>query len=242
MRILLWDIDGTIISSGGAGIRALGQAVRASVPATAALGRMKLNGMTDRKIARILCAAARHREQPEIPIEEHERNVSLDEIDKLLGIYLDALKAGTPAPGTGYKVHPGVVDVLDALGPDRAVHALGTGNIEDGARIKLEMVGLWSRFAFGGFGSDAEERADVLRAGWRKAEKHLGRSVPPEEMVVIGDTPRDIAAAHLAGFACVAVATGGHSMHELADSGGDLILENLAGPGVSEQILSCVRR
>jgi phosphoglycolate phosphatase-like HAD superfamily hydrolase len=242
MRILLWDIDGTIISSGGAGIRALGAAVKASIPATAALGRMKLSGMTDKKIARILCAAARHREQPETPIEEHERAVTHDEIDRLLNTYLDALRAGTPKEGAGYKVHPGVVKCLDALGPDRAIHALGTGNLEEGARIKLETVGLWSRFAFGGFGSDAEERADVLRAGWRKAEKHLGRAVAPEEVIVIGDTPRDISAAHAAGFACVAVATGGHTLHELAESGGDLTLENLNGHDAPERILATYRR
>jgi phosphoglycolate phosphatase-like HAD superfamily hydrolase len=201
MRILLWDIDGTLISSGGAGVRALGQAVRASLPAVAALNRMKVGGMTDRRIARILCAANRHREQPEVALEQHEQAVTAEEIDRLLNAYLEVLRAASPAEVAGYKVHDGVWDVLNALGPDRALHALGTGNIEGGAKAKLERVGLWERFAFGGFGSDAEERAGVLRAAWRKAEQHLGRKCEAAEFVVIGDTPRDIAAAQRPGSA-----------------------------------------
>jgi phosphoglycolate phosphatase-like HAD superfamily hydrolase len=103
-------------------------------------------------------------------------------------------------------------------------------------------VGLWSRFPFGGFGSDAEERVDVLRAGHRKAEAWLGYALSPGDVVIIGDTPRDIAAAHAAGFCCVAVATGRHSVHELADSGGDLVLASLAEPDAAERVFRCVRR
>lgn len=242
MRVFLWDIDGTLVSTAGAGSRALGKAVRASMPATAALQRMKLDGMTDRKIARILCAASRHREQPEVPLEEHERAVTTDEIDRLLINYLAALQATPAHEHAAFVVHPGVVAVLNALGPDRAVHGLGTGNIEGGARAKLEPVGLWSRFPFGGFGSDAEERVDVLRAGWKKAEAWMGRPFAPADVVVIGDTPRDITAAHANGFCCVAVATGRHSVHELADSGGDLVLASLAEPDAAERVFACVRR
>jgi len=241
MRILLWDIDGTLVSTGGAGIRALGRAIHTSLPATAALGRMKLDGMTDRKIARILCAAVRHREQPEIPVEQHEKAVTTEEIDKVLSAYLAALQSPPESDLAGFRVHPGVWDVLNTVGPDRAVHALGTGNLEQGARAKLEPIGLWSRFAFGGFGSDAEERVDILRAAWRKAELHLGRACSAAEFVVIGDTPRDVSAAHAAGLCCVAVATGRHSVHDLAESGADLTLASLAEPDAAARVLAAVR-
>jgi phosphoglycolate phosphatase-like HAD superfamily hydrolase len=241
MRILLWDIDGTLISTGGAGIRSLGSVVNASESATRALGRMRLDGMTDRKIARILCAAMAHREHPEVELESLMPAVTQEQIDSLLARYLEVL-ATSIGHSEKFRIMPGVVDVLDALGPDRAVHALGTGNLIDGARIKLQHAKLWDRFAFGGFGSDAEERADVIRAAWPKAEAHLGRKCSASEFVVIGDTPKDVAAAHACGFACVGVATGRHTIHELAESGADLVLESLAQPGVTEHLLSVQRR
>jgi phosphoglycolate phosphatase-like HAD superfamily hydrolase len=202
---------------------------------------MRLDGMTDRKIGRILCAAMKHLEHPERELESLMPEVTLEQIDALLSRYLEVL-ASSIGQSEKFRVMPGVVEVLDALGPDRAVHALGTGNIIDGARIKLQHAKLWDRFPFGGFGSDAEERADVIHAAWPKAEKHLGRKCEASEFVVIGDTPKDVAAAHACGFACVAVATGRHSMHELAESGADLVLESLAQPGVAEQLLTVNRR
>jgi phosphoglycolate phosphatase len=175
MRILLWDIDGTLVSTGGAGIRALGHAVGASEPATEALQRMRLDGMTDRKIARILCAAVRHRADPARGIEEHQAEVTGAEIDAVLTTYLAALEASLKA-AVNYQVLAGVRETLASLEGDDIVHALGTGNLETGARLKLEHGGLWKTFHFGGYGSDAEERADILRAAVRKGEAHLGRA------------------------------------------------------------------
>jgi phosphoglycolate phosphatase len=241
MRILLWDIDGTLISSGGAGIRALGDAVKVSEPASEALKRMRLDGMTDRKIARILCAAIRHRAAPDQEIEALQALVTAAEIDAVLTAYIARLTA-TLQGSKDYRVLPGVLEIMDAMGPGEAVHALGTGNIEEGARIKLEHGQIWQRFAFGGFGSDAEERSEIIRAAWHKAERHLNRTCAVTEFVVIGDTPKDISAAHAVGFACVAVATGRHSVHELAESGADLTVESLAQPGMVQKLRDVQRR
>lgn len=240
MRILLWDIDGTLVSTGGAGMKALATAVHASEPATQALRRMRLDGMTDRKIARILCAAARHRAEPLTLLPVHESRVTALEIDEMLAAYLGRLRDSL-SRADSYAVLPGVLEALDAL-ETKAIHALGTGNLEAGARLKLEHGGLWHRFRFGGYGSDAEERADILRAAWTRAEAHLGRRCTAAEFVVIGDTPKDVAAAHANGLCCVAVATGRHDLHELAQAGADLVLETLAHPDVPQRLLAAVRR
>jgi len=98
---------------------------------------------------------------------------------------------------------------------------LATGNLEVGARIKLTRGDLWRRFPFGGFGSDAGDRAELVRVAIRRGQDRLGRTLSRAEVVVIGDTPRDVAAAHAAGAVAVAVATGGHSEAELRASGAD---------------------
>lgn len=240
MRILLWDIDGTLVNTGGAGMRALARAVEFHPAAAQALQRLRLGGMTDRRIARLLCGAARHRNDPSRELETHVREVEPHEIERVLAGYLAHLRESMPA-ATGYQVLPGVVAVLDATDRAQAVQALGTGNLEEGARIKLEHRDLWRRFRFGGFGSDAEERAEILAAARVKAEAHLGRPCAPEEFVVVGDTPRDIAAAHANGFACVAVATGGHAVEELASHHADDVLPTLEHPEAADRILRARR-
>ena len=239
MRIVLWDIDGTLVNTGGAGMRALAHSVQASPGAARALERLKLGGMTDRLIARFLCAAQRHHEQPEADLVELEKQVTDAEIDRVLRGYLDRLRETLPA-SDDYVVLPGVERMLDLLAP-LVVHALGTGNVEEGARLKLERGDLWRRFAFGGFGSDAESRPDMLRAAWKKANEHLKRQLTADEFVVVGDTPRDVVAAHEVGFACVAVASGGHSAHELAEHGADAVLRSLLDDGAREAILTTRR-
>lgn len=239
MRIVLWDIDGTLVNTGGAGTRALAGVVSASPGATRALERLKLGGMTDRAIARLLCAAAAHHEQPEADLVELEKAVTDAEIDRVIGQYLERLAQTVPV-ADDYVILPGVEHILDQLAP-LVVHALGTGNVEEGARIKLERGGLWRRFSFGGYGSDAESRADMLRAARRKADAFLKRTCTADEFVVVGDTPRDIIAAHEVGFACVAVASGGHSVHELAAHGADAVLPSLLDDRAREAIM-LVRR
>lgn len=238
MRIVLWDIDGTLVDTGGTGVGALARAVHASEGAKAALRRMRLGGMTDRKIARILCAAA-HVRSDDGSIMDAESLVTDGEIDALLAIYVETLRT-TIHDAPNYRVLAGVREALDAL-DGRVVHALGTGNLEEGARLKLERGGLWQRFLFGGYGSDAEERPDVLRAAVRRAEERYG-TVALSQFVVVGDTPRDIAAAHTVGIACVAVASGSFTVHDLCEHGADAVLPDLTDPATVDTILTTTRR
>lgn len=222
-------------------MRALAEAVGASPAAADALRRMRLDGMTDRKIARTLCAAHAHFTDPSKSVDVHAADVPDSEIDRVLGHYLDCLRDGMRGP-QGYRVLDGVFEVLDALEPrDDVVLALGTGNLEEGARLKLEHANLWRRFHFGGFGSDAEDRPDILRAAWRKAEAHLGRTCSVEEFVVIGDTPRDVHAAHEVGMRCVGVASGRHPVNELVVAGADAVLPSLTANDAVRLILDTKR-
>ena len=222
MRALLFDLDGTLTRSAGAGARALGKALGARVRATEELRKMRLDGMTDRAIARLLLAAERHGPAQEVPEED---------IDAVLSQYLLALEKECAAKA--YVALPGVPELLDRLARRNGVLlGLCTGNLEPGARLKLGCVGLWDRFRFGGYGSDAEPRPDIVRTAWKRA-RELGAT----QALVIGDTPRDILAAHEAGLPACAVATGRWTVHDLATHGPEIVLEDFADVDRAERLL-----
>jgi phosphoglycolate phosphatase-like HAD superfamily hydrolase len=121
-----------------------------------------------------------------------------------------------------------VHETLDRLESQGATIGLATGNLVDGARIKLTRGDLWRRFAFGGFGSDAADRAELVRIAIRRGVERAGRSFMRDEIWVIGDTPKDVAAAHAAGARCLGVATGWYDQEQLRDAGADLVHPTLA--------------
>jgi phosphoglycolate phosphatase-like HAD superfamily hydrolase len=214
--ILLFDVDGTLIHAAGAGRRAVQRALCAIGGRADALDHMSFAGATDRAIAREGLTRLGLKADPA-------------GVDALLEAYLEAL-VGEVATAKGYRVLPGVPTVLDALArlPDTAL-GLGTGNLERGARIKLGRAGLNPYFGFGGFGSDHEERAELLRIGQARGAERLG--VPPEacQVVVVGDTERDVAAARAIGAISVAVLNGFGTAEELRAAGPDYLLESLEG-------------
>jgi phosphoglycolate phosphatase len=222
MRALLFDIDGTLTRSAGAGARALARAVGARPRAGEELRKMRLDGMTDRAIARALLAAERHGAPQE---------VAEADIDAVLSQYLSALEHECAAKS--YVTLPGVIELLPRLA-SRSDVLLGlcTGNLETGAKLKLGCAGVWQYFRFGGFGSDAEPRPDIVRIAWRRA-RELGAS----EALVIGDTPRDILAAHEAGLPACGVATGRWSVHDLGTHGPEVILKDFTDTARSEELL-----
>jgi HAD superfamily hydrolase (TIGR01509 family) len=183
---------------------------------------MRLDGMTDRAIARILLAAERHGQPQEVPEAD---------IDAVLSQYLLALEKECAAKA--YAALPGVAELLERLARRGGVLlGLCTGNLEPGARLKLGCVGLWDRFRFGGFGSDAEPRPDIVRTAWKRA-RELGAT----DALVIGDTPRDILAAHEAGLPACAVATGRWTVHDLSTHAPEVVLEDFADVDRAERLL-----
>jgi phosphoglycolate phosphatase-like HAD superfamily hydrolase len=221
-RVLLFDIDGTLVKAGGAGRRALEQAMEHHLgdvvrPEEAWLSGMKLDGMTDRLIVREAIAAVGH------PFDEAL-------CDRILDTYADRLEREILGPG--YAVLPGVTDLLEELARREAIFGLCTGNVLRGARIKLARGGLERFFGFGerdvyGFADDGEARERIVLAALARASARLGRAVAPRDVLVIGDTPRDIAAAHAAGCPALAVATGRFDVEALRAEGADLVVGTL---------------
>jgi phosphoglycolate phosphatase len=231
-RVALFDIDGTLVHAGGAGRRALEAALEEHLgariqPQERWLAGMKLDGMTDRLIVREALIAVDH------PFD-----------DGLCARILDAY-AGHLAreiQGPGYEVLPGVEALLAAIAEQRGTVGLCTGNIARGARIKLQHGGLDRWFGFGpedvtGFAEDGEAREHIVAAAVRRASKRLGATLDPGEALVIGDTPRDIVAAHAIGCPVLAVATGRFGLDELRAEGADFAVPDLAHPAVAALLL-----
>ena len=227
-RALLFDLDGTLTSGAGAGGRALGRALHAKPQATGELRKMRLDGMTDRSIARIVLAAEGDQR---IALEERMAGVAEAEIDAVLARYVEAL--AVECARNPYIALPGVSELLQNL-QTRAGALLGlcTGNLARGAELKLRSAGLWGPFRFGGYGSDAEPRAEIVRIAWRRAQE-LGAT----EALVVGDTPRDILAAHDAGLPACAVATGRWTVHDLAAHGPEMVAQDFSDADAAERLL-----
>ena len=229
MRALLFDLDGTLTRSAGAGTRALGRALHARPQASQELRNMRLDGMTDRAIARIVLAAEGDQRRP---IEERMRAVAEAEIDAVLARYLEAL--AVECAKQAYESLPGVRALIERLVRRPGILlGLCTGNVARGAELKLSAAGLWGPFRFGGYGSDAEPRADIVRAAWRRAQELGAR-----DALVIGDTPRDILAAHDAGLPACGVATGRYSVHDLTAHGADIVLKDFSDVDAAERLLT----
>jgi phosphoglycolate phosphatase-like HAD superfamily hydrolase len=222
--VLLFDIDGTLITTGGAARYALELALAEFLGRDSFEAEFSFGGMTDRAIFR------RSLETAGVAPTEPE-------IDRVVERYLARLDDALDR-ATTYRVHDGIHDVLRAVdgAPGYAV-GLGTGNVEAGARIKLERVGLNPYFSFGGFGCDHELRPALIRRGAERGAERLGAPLEECRVVVIGDTPKDVHAAHTNGFECVAVETGGATPEELATTGAEWRFPNLAAPGAAEAVL-----
>jgi phosphoglycolate phosphatase-like HAD superfamily hydrolase len=186
---------------------------------------VRFHGMTDRAIVRGGLARVG------LPADDAA-------IDAVCTAYVAALAEEMPR-SEGFRVYPGVREVLAAVGgrPGVAV-GLGTGNLREGARLKLERADLAHHFAFGGFGCDHEERPAIVRIAAERGAAHLGVPLGACRVVVIGDTPRDVAAAQAIGAAAIAVETGGIGRDELARAGADRIFADLAAVGVVDALLA----
>ncbi|MGE3311945.1 MAG: HAD family hydrolase [Limisphaerales bacterium] len=203
IRLVLFDIDGTLISSGGAGVKAFGQVARVTFGAPDGTARLKFAGRTDRSLVREFLVEAGLPDTPENSAR------FLDDYLQWLAVYL-AECAGRVLPGV-----LGALDGLKAL-PEPPVLGLLTGNIRLGAELKLRRYGLWDAFELGAFADDGEDRNAIAAAALRRGRELLGAALNGDEVLVIGDTPHDITCARSIGARCLAVATGGTSLAELA--------------------------
>ncbi len=226
--VYLFDVDGTLVSAGGAGRRAFERAMVDRYGAfDAGLRALRLDGMTDRLIVREALAIVGH------PFDDAL-------CDALLDRYLEHLAEEIDGPG--YAVLPGVVAALEALAARGALVGLCTGNVEAGARIKLSRGGLaryfeWGAGAVHGFAADGEARERLVLAALDRASARLGRALEPAEVLVVGDTPRDVDAARHAGCPVLAVATGRYGETALQAAGADHVVPTLEHPAAVRVLL-----
>jgi phosphoglycolate phosphatase len=223
--ILLFDIDGTLITTGGVGRRAIERAFDERYGRADACSSFRFDGMTDRLIAR--------RALTILGVEP-----TAEAIEDILAVYVRLLEVEVArADAARYRLHSGIAEALGAAREHGMGVGLGTGNVREGARIKLSRVGIFEKFAFGGFGSDAEDRATLIRHGAERGAEHLGVALPKCRVVVIGDTPKDVDAAQSVGAESIGVGTGGFSADQLREHGATHAFPSLAWPGALDAML-----
>jgi len=214
-RLVLFDIDGTLLSGGRAARTVFAGALTEVFGTCGDVETFAFEGKLDPMIVRELLLAAG------VPEE-----TVLSRRAEALALYLDRLESALAAERPVLK--PGVAAVLDGVARSGgAVQALLTGNVERGARIKLSAVGLWERFAFGAFGDEAPRREDLGPVALEKAHR-LGHAFTGTDCVVVGDAPQDVACALALGARIVAVATGKTPAERLAQAGAHVVLPDLS--------------
>jgi phosphoglycolate phosphatase-like HAD superfamily hydrolase len=207
--LLLWDIDGTLITSGGAGMRALQAALRQVFAIDGSINDIDFAGRTDRWIMRQIFA-----------------KFALPATEENFARYADGYVAALPEAllDRGVRPLPGVPALLEAVRA-RGDVALGllTGNLRRGAEVKLASRDLWRYFPFGAFADDAEDRNRLGPHALHRARAHHGVEFAPADTWVIGDTPHDVICARAFGARALAVATGRHSVDQLRTAAPDAV-------------------
>ena len=215
-KLLLWDIDGTLIRTNRAGVAALVRAFAAAHGREPDLATVEVAGRTDRWIIGRM-------------LETHGLEPTPERVHAVLEGYLQLLQGELHA--TTGRVLPGILELLETFHRRTDVaQGLLTGNVERGARIKLEHFRVWHYFAFGAYGDDSPLRNDLGPHALRRARAHHATEFPPDRVFVIGDTPHDIACGRAIGARTIAVATGGFTLAELAAHGPTAAFADFSNP------------
>jgi phosphoglycolate phosphatase-like HAD superfamily hydrolase len=231
MRLILFDIDGTLLWTDGAGRRAIHRALLDEMGTAGPIEGYRFDGKTDPQIVRELMELAGH---PECNSE--------DRITAVCTRYVELLTAELAKPSQATRIYPGIKDLLTALEPyeadARALVGLLTGNVQHGAALKLRSAGLdFERFGVGAFGSDSHYRPHLPAIAARRAEQRTGRSFTGADIVIVGDTPDDVACARPVSARTVGVGTGYYSAAQLRDAGATHAFDNLGDTAAVIQAL-----
>ncbi|MGA1874435.1 MAG: HAD family hydrolase [bacterium] len=214
--LLLFDVDGTLLISGGAGNRSLNRALQQRYGISEAMKSIIPDGKTDPAIIREIFKNNLHRE----PCSK--------EISDICRLYVKYLQEEIMI-SAGYRLLPGIFPLLEKADQTSGIFlGLLTGNLKRGAEIKLERSRLNRYFPFGGFGSDSEDRHKIARLAIFRGRKYAGQRIPLNRVFIIGDTLHDIRCARSAGAKVLAVATGSTPLEELASHQPDYVMEDLS--------------
>jgi phosphoglycolate phosphatase len=213
-RLLLWDIDGTLVNTGGAGVESLKRMVRDRFGAADDLQDIEIAGKTDMSILRDIL-----------------RKYEIEATDESLRGFAENYIAGLAAelPRCTGRVLPGILELLTRTAQQpHIVHGLLTGNLRRGAQLKLEHYKLWQFFAFGAFADDHHDRNELGAFAVRRALEATGETFAPDQIDVIGDTGHDIACGKAFGARTIAVATGSWPRERLAQHKPDFLFDDLS--------------
>src|SRR5256885_12945162 len=221
MRLILFDIDGTLLWPDGAGRRAIHRALMEEAGTAGPIENYRFDGKTDPQIVRELLHAAGH-------AEAH----SEERIAAVCRRYVELLTTELAKPAQATKLFPGIKELLAALEPyeadGRALVGLLTGNVEHGAALKLRSAGLDpARFVVGAFGSDSHHRPNLPAVAAERAAQRTGRRLSGTDLVIVGDTPDDVACCKPMGARSVGVATGFYDVPALRAAGATHVFRDL---------------
>lgn len=210
-KLILFDIDGTLVHTGGAGTLSMNKAFFEHFGIQDAFKNILMAGKTDRQIMRE-------------GLIFHSLPYMDGNVELLVKGYLQNLRVEINNPRR--KLQPGIIEVLNVLRGREAVLGLLTGNLEQGAKIKLEAFNLNEYFLDGAFGSDHEDRDRLLPVALEKFSRR-GLSFSPGDCIVVGDTPLDVQCARIHGARCLAVATGPYTKEQLLNTDADIVFDTL---------------
>ena len=210
-KLILYDIDGTLVTTGGAGVRSLNRAFDTLFGIRDAFKDIAMAGKTDAQIMKE-------------GLSVHGFQAMDGNLSKMEDMYLQYLREEIENPQRG--IMPGIKESLDLFNQKGMALGLLTGNLEKGAKIKLGPFGLNEYFIDGAFGSDHEDRDELLPIAIRKFANR-GLDFKPRDCIIIGDTPRDVQCAKIHGAQCIAVATGPYSKEALLETEADIVLDSL---------------
>src|SRR2546423_4845385 len=215
---VLFDIDGTLSPTGGAGGRRWRYACGELRGIPADIGQFTDAGMTDPTVARLTFKAVL------------DRDPSPRELATVMAAYLDRLPYEVEH-SEKYRVLDGAEELLKRLGRENGILlGITSGAVEAAAHIKLSRAGFNRYFPFGGYGSDSGDRIELTKRALERGEMLLGHPLDPKKTLVVGDTPKDLDAAHGAGCVALGVATGHYSHAQLEEAGADVVLDTLRDP------------
>lgn len=221
IRLVLFDIDGTLIRTGGAGMAAFTLTGEQAFGVLNGTGHMKFAGRTDTSLVREFFVSH--------GLETNDANVTRF-FEHYLSILGETLAAYQGAPCAGVEAF---LEGLSSLSQPPRIGLL-TGNIRRGAEIKLRHFGLWGWFEMGAYGDDHEDRNQIAHVALRRGRELLGEDLQPDELLVVGDTPRDVECGRAVGAKVLAVATGGASHEDLQASQPDWLVGDLTQAAVAE--------
>jgi phosphoglycolate phosphatase len=230
VRLFLFDVDGTLVTARGAGRLAIGHALASTYGSAGPIESYDFRGKTDPRIVWDLMRAA--------GLDDARIEAGLARCFEAYVAELDRLVAD----GERVTIMPGVGDLVRALAArDDAVVGLLTGNIEQGARVKLRPTNLWPWFRVGAFGSDDMDRRRLPAVACERAQRVTGRRFAFEQVTIIGDTPLDVDCARACGAVAVAVATGFHPAEDLRACAPDLFFVDFGDVAASLAVLTAPR-